>query len=624
MFFKTARPINTLCRAALTCAQDGNLAEARCLIDQVRGLSHLLDTTLAELKSKEFISSLSDDDISALAPIIAFLPETQASLDTVFEWIKSSYDLFGMDELVQSREGLDLLIDFALPTRWNFATDIVFLCGEHMQQIYKCLIARGQRRFVIYWDNSEEQGYFSKWLSQESESVLIIKDDVMPNIPKLRAVFGDARCDLSVISTCPTRYARVSADFTQLLRSHAVTANTASWLPRQTTVQFLSNLHHLCSSNSVMVLASEIRNKDVLVVSPGPSLVDDLPKLKTCREDFLIIAALKAVDVLLEYDIHPDFAIWQDPRDHAFALPVKSEAKHIPLILSDSCHSLFFEAGFTDYFTFPDPQFIGTEISKLLHGRDLPMLSGGSVSTLASMIALEFGCSSLTLLGQDLSISRGLYAGLSPNPGGESQAGQGSLKCAAIGGEFVETLPNYMSFIFEFQELATKFHATPRYNSTSAGAFLEGWTHCSLEQAAATVVKDSSPRKVTKSQRFPARQTTKSGLLSCLSELIADMKRLEEKNRELSEMLSNYDTEKYVSPEADVLELKVRDLLRKPDSIFLTTFATKYTLDMVNAASVIDSEATSLALKVDYFSSLRRSSRQLIAVIEAQIEAFSE
>ena len=165
-------------------------------------------------------------------------------------------------------------------------------------------------------------------------------------------------------------------------------------------------------------------------------------------------------------------AIWQDPRDHSHAIPDRPEIAEVGLVLSEGCHPAFFEANFATHFPYPDPGFVGTELSAALHGGDAPKLGGTSVSTLSAVMALEFNARSVTLLGQDLSIGGGLYvSGGSPTEE-EALSQDGYLTCQGINGEELPTLPNYYAFIGEFQNIAHYYQGrVPLYNSTASGAF---------------------------------------------------------------------------------------------------------------------------------------------------------
>ena len=68
----------------------------------------------------------------------------------------------------------------------------------------------------------------------------------------------------------------------------------------------------------------------MLILSPGPSLRDVFDQLDDASERFVTIAPLKSLDSLFDIGVKPDFAIWQDPRDHSYIIPRRPELREIP------------------------------------------------------------------------------------------------------------------------------------------------------------------------------------------------------------------------------------------------------------------------------------------------------
>ena len=329
MFLNTVRPIQQLCRDAIELGQQGRLDEARVLIDKLRGLRHLIDVTASETSDKNFVSSLSDRDINRLAELMMALPETEALLATIDQWITSSYESFSQEELTSSVEGLNLSIDFLLPTRWTFNRDIAVLAGPFLLDYFHCLVARGQRRFLILDDHKTEFNSIEKVAKDSDLSVLAV-DESGPDISSLRSVFGRSRCRASFISPDPTP-GEVSTfkHVSELIRVTTIDDATLFWLPRQTSVQFLSSIKSRRYASSIIHHKKRFADKHVIVVSPGPSLANDLVLLKALSKRLVVVAALKAADTLIRAEITPDFLVWQDPRDHGFALPKETASYRV-------------------------------------------------------------------------------------------------------------------------------------------------------------------------------------------------------------------------------------------------------------------------------------------------------
>ena len=104
-------------------------------------------------------------------------------------------------------------------------------------------------------------------------------------------------------------------------------------------------------------------------------------------------------------------------------------------------------------------------------------LSAGSVSTLAVRIALAFNCKSITLVGHDLSVAGGAYVTRSngdKDKDSSTESPATALTCKSISGETLPTLPNYLSFVLEFEEIAKEFPEAALFNCTSEGLSLTG------------------------------------------------------------------------------------------------------------------------------------------------------
>ncbi len=277
--------------------------------------------------------------------------------------------------------------------------------------------------------------------------------------------------------------------------SVVIGGTTSQWLQQQTAEQWLTLAPKLAELNSATSLKPILEDKDVLIVSPGPSLARDIQLLSAHQDRFLILAGVKSLNALLDAGIFPDFAVWQDPRDHSYAIPDRPEIREVTLILNESCHPAFFESGFKDYIVYPDPGFLGTELSSVLHGDDIPFLAGTSVSTLSAVLALVYGAKSLTLLGQDLSISEGLYVGGGVSTEPELEDGP-ALMCKGIDGNDLPTQPNYYSFIGEFSNIGSAFRERASLiNSTAKGAYLENWQHLPFSEHPLIVVESEFEKK---------------------------------------------------------------------------------------------------------------------------------
>ena len=101
---------------------------------------------------------------------------------------------------------------------------------------------------------------------------------------------------------------------------------------------------------------------------------------------------------------------------------------------------------------------------------------------LLTVLSLIFEASHLTLVGQDLAVSEGLYYG------GYTHDEEASAICMisvpGYYGNQVATKADYASFIREFERLALLYSTkTKLNNSTEGGAFIDGFDHIPLTDA---------------------------------------------------------------------------------------------------------------------------------------------
>ena len=264
---------------------------------------------------------------------------------------------------------------------------------------------------------------------------------------------------------------------------------------------------------------------------------------------------------------------------------------------------------------FPDSQFVDSKLSELIHEDGTPLVAAPSVTTTACLIALKFGCRSLTLLGSDLSISNGKYVD-NVRDAPENNTSEGPrLSCEAIGGGELETLPNYMSFIEGLQELASYYPESDLFNSTSSGAFVKGWAHHRLDSHPLLSEFRAPEDSAVISEMIEPGENNDSLINSALLELDKLLLTTEESAARLSLGLVevaniNGDDEILRSMEADV-----RNLLRKRDLVTLTHYIMQHTLDLEDATLVITSDQESLYLKADYYDAISRGCRRLRNVI---------
>ena len=520
---------------------------------------------------------------------------------------------------------MNLFIDDALPGIWDFARDIVIVTDLDGEVIRRVLRARGQKKFVWITESVEQRQIAYAEDGGEADT-LWVRAGEFPERSQLEEVLcGVSVPRASLITT------EASADdekhfFTvaRAIGAAVIGGTTTQWLPQMTSEQWVAGLPNLASLPSVMAIKPEFEGANVLVVSPGPSLEQDLELLSQVQDRFLIVASVKALSALFDAGVQPDLAIWQDPRDHSEAIPNRPEIAGVGLILNESCHPAFYDAPFATHFAYPDPGFLGSDVSRALHGEAACQFSGTSVSTLSVVMALEFGAQSVTLLGQDLSVAGGQYVsgGFATDTSCPDQ--DDYLTCQGINGEQLPTLPNYYSFIAEFQNIASHFEtATTLTNSTARGAYLEGWSHIPFSQHPIVLgaSEEMLPEKTNIGEHYGLACTDRRSELSAalhatVSCLDHGARICDELQRECLEKIQSGSNDCTV---IDLLEKRLK-LIMDEECPLLRYYTSRQSMAVMAATESVQNLEQNLRISADYYDSIAQSARHLITLSQKSLE----
>ena len=624
MYAATLEPLLKQCNDAIEMAKAGAIDEARICLDRIR----LLRSLLAQSKGVAPDTGITEQaNAMANSPdllhrYIEVATSVNQRLETIYQWISQSRAAFSIDELRQSYAGINLFIDDALPGIWDFTQDIVLLTDLDGAAIREVLRDRGQRKFI--WMTGDLTAAQSVDEDTSETDTLYVLEGSYPEKGDLELFLKRFSVPRAALITTEVG-ALDEQNFHTVARaigSAVIAGSTTQWLPQATAEQWLGSTPTLARFPSVMELKAEFEGADVLVVSPGPSLKQDLGLLAKVQDRFLIFASVKALSALFDAGIKPDLAIWQDPRDHSHAIPDRPEIADVGLVLSEGCHPAFYKANFAVHFPYPDPGFVGTELSVALHGADAPKLGGTSVSTLSAVMALEFNARSVTLLGQDLSIGGGLYvSGGSPTEEQDALNQDGYLTCQGICGQPLPTLPNYYAFIGEFQNIAQYYKdRVPLRNATATGAYLEGWEHVPFKDHPLVAGHQSPCAKKDIAEQFcqtqPRYEAVAESLLAMNARLEHAAKICDEIQRECLEKVQSGSNDCTV---IDLLEQRLKRIFDE-ECPLLKYYTSRQSMALTAATESVQNLEQNLRVSADYYEAIAEASRQLMALCHTAVD----
>ena len=642
MYLPVIEPIDRLCTEALESARSGDISRARQLIDRVRTMRSRLARSVHNHRwesIENWIQScgLDDEDLLRYREQASALNK---KLDIIGEWISGSVSTFSLAELMASSEGLGLYVDAVLPAAWDFSQDIAILVGEHAAVLDEELRNRGQQKFIyLLANNSDEKSITLPLAASDAESDSVeFTSGSSPNAEMFSHLLGEEIPLIVVFGLDPMGEpeAVIQEDYERIRKSLSAVflgkRSIKEW-PEIFTDQWLGRMHDLPKFGSASELRPKFKGQDVLIASPGPSLTDSLDDLKQRRAEFLVIAPIRSLKALLEAEVVPDYAFHVDATDFSSIIPEHPSLSDISMICGDYVHSSIFDGGFGDIYVAPDPSMVGNDLSTALHGGDPPLLQGGCVATCAVAMSAQYGAASITLIGQDLSISKGQYVqqtkgaklGISKNK--EAERENAVLTCQGINGERLQTQDDYLWFIGEMENAAAYYASKVEFfNCTTHGAFLKGWTHEPLldrrlelpatssaeSPANDTVVSESSSQSHRYSEVAQAigleRAQVDEAAIIC-DRLVKELHRL-------------MDTGENDVTQVDELEERLKKMLEEKGSI-LHFYTSRFTMALSAAMKSVTNLKENLSISAEYYHHVGADARKLSASMDSALKTLT-
>lgn len=254
---------------------------------------------------------------------------------------------------------------------------------------------------------------------------------------------------------------------------------------------FVDNI--ICAHKLISKASWIIKDKTVILVAGGPSLDDEIDKLKVEYEskknnkDTIIMAVGTVAKKLVDARIIPDVLILSDPKDSIINQIKDIDVdihKQIKLFYVSTVSNICVEFWKGEKYMILQKDFEKAEKYAKALGETL-CLTGGSVSTVAIDIALRYGCKKLITMGLDLAYTNGKIHAVNCNTvGNESveQINNLELIKAARGGN-IKTGKVYQIYRKFIEKRIKMADVKINIYNTSKGAYIEGMKHCSFEEA---------------------------------------------------------------------------------------------------------------------------------------------
>lgn len=624
-----------MCADAIELGKSGDIDGARKKMDRVRTMRSWLARSVTSQKSESIESWASGAAISGTEAAVYREQAVRLNqrLDLLQEWISQSVSQFSTEELFSSDEGVQLFLDHLLPGVWDFSQDIAVLHGAQRSVLQRGLVARGQKKIVLIDPGRENQNHqhvmaessLAMTRQESSFDLVTFKSGSSPGTEQFSVLLGEEIPSIALIGDTPD--AEADRDFERIFKSVSAVLlgkkSVKEW-PVIFTHQWLARLTELAGMPSVTSLKSQFKGQDILIASPGPSLYQSLPALKDQRSQYLVVSPIRSLLTLLEAGITPDFAFHVDATDFSRIIPNHPGLSQVPMICTDYAHASVFNAGFKEIYSVPDPAMVGNSISDACHGASAPVLQGGCVATCAVGLAAQFEVNSITLVGQDLSISRGRYVRQAEGDTGPDDVDESDddyLTCRGIDGERLRTQEDYLWFIGEMENAARLFSPGIRFiNSTAHGAYLEGWEHLVLEEH--PLINDGAKRQpslnyATVDKDMSYRRERIISAIKIEKELLEEAVCI---CSDLVEVLGNLiETQGNDVTDVDAAEERLSELLSAKGSM-LRFYTSRFSMALEAASKSVTTLTENLIISAEYYRLIGPRANQLVGLLEESLQ----
>lgn len=202
----------------------------------------------------------------------------------------------------------------------------------------------------------------------------------------------------------PDYYANLKNVLHSFLNSKEVNLATLARFEGLWTRNLLRNFSTFCSAPGVRELGSVFNDIPAFVVGAGPSLSRNIDFLKEAGHKGVIIAVDTVYKVLLKHGIIPHFVVAVDPQlincQYFRGVPETGA-----ILVADSAVYPTLVSGFRGDVYLSAVPFPFASWFQLHLDNKGALSSGGSVSTTGFDLAVQMGCSPITLVGQDMAYS---------------------------------------------------------------------------------------------------------------------------------------------------------------------------------------------------------------------------
>lgn len=426
------------------------------------------------------------------------------------------------------QEALDICTSATKNLYYNI--DVIF--GLGLGYLFKRFLMDRETKVIVYEPNLDilritlEVADFSEEFAKEH--VVLINDPSHLGMAFNRLFFADSEVFLYFLDSYRHLYLPEIQAFTEVLTEkngiYGSHYKNLFFKAKLWTNSGIKNIPELLQCDDVEDIRGVFKNKPAVIMSAGPSLDKNIHLLKDRQDEFVIFCVGTALKTAVKHGIKPDFLVIAESFDSTAQL-AGVDTSDMYMILVPTAHNKFFHIPAKRKFIYYPVNDLFTQWYKKFIDHPLTdYLNKGTVSVNALISAYIMGCSSITLVGQDLAYIEGrcyskdsAYSELRLRKNPETgrmeiypenmeaylatvskdlprdlaetyvnnrlnRINSSMYYVKGQNGEMLPTEPGYAIFIRFFEEIGQLLKGKVRLiNSSVGGAYLEGYEHIPFE-----------------------------------------------------------------------------------------------------------------------------------------------
>jgi len=267
-------------------------------------------------------------------------------------------------------------------------------------------------------------------------------------------------------------------------KSKLVDVNTIAKFSQRWLTNTLDNIASVNKNGCYLLsdLEDKFIGQTALLLGAGPSLNDNIERIKANRNKFVIFAVNKTIKYLEQSGVIPDFVLCLDAANMERTLDVSPEyLAKTNCILDLRTDKDIFNKKFSKMFiNFSDTDFVIGKLAKT-NGFMKIYESGGTSTILGLVAAAKLGFSKIVIAGVDLAFKDNvIYADgevmnrISQEEIVVDNVKKNLVQVKSVTGELVYTRDDYQAFIHQFGEVIKTLDNPNVYNISTFGAEIEG------------------------------------------------------------------------------------------------------------------------------------------------------